>query len=37
MLPEEWTILADVINMLVDMSQADFQKYGCSVYKLKEV
>ncbi len=37
MLPEEWTILADVINMLVDISQANFQKYGCSVYKLKGV
>ncbi|MDE6425390.1 MAG: hypothetical protein K2K89_04535 [Ruminococcus sp.] len=36
MLPEEWTILANIINMLVDISQADFQKYGCSVINLKE-
>lgn len=35
MLPEEWTILADVINMLVDMSQADYQKYGAKIYKEK--
>ncbi|MDE5770442.1 MAG: hypothetical protein K2I06_02265 [Ruminococcus sp.] len=35
MLPKEWIILADVINMLVDMSQADFQKYGAEIYKEK--
>lgn len=34
-LPEEWTILADVINMLVDISQADYQKYGAKIYKEK--
>ncbi len=33
MLLEEWTILADIINMLVDISQADFQKYGAKIYK----
>lgn len=32
-LPEEWSVLADVINMLVDVSQADFQKYGAKIYK----
>ncbi|MDE6672204.1 MAG: hypothetical protein K2K16_08390 [Ruminococcus sp.] len=35
MLPEEWSILADVINMFVDISQADFQKYGAKIYKEK--
>lgn len=30
-LPEEWSVLAEVINMLVDISQADFQKYGAKI------
>ena len=34
--PEEWSILCDMINMLViDIANLDYQKYGCSVYKLK--
>ncbi|MDE6834269.1 MAG: hypothetical protein K2J39_08530 [Ruminococcus sp.] len=32
-LPEEWSVLADVINILVDVSQADFQRYGAKIYK----
>lgn len=35
MLPAEWSILADVINILVDISQADRQKYGAKIYKEK--
>lgn len=34
-LPEEWSIMADVINMLVDISQADRQKYGTEIYTEK--
>lgn len=34
-LPEEWNILADLINMLVDISQADCQKYGAEIYSEK--
>lgn len=34
-LPEEWSIMADVINMLVDISQADRQKYGAEIYTEK--
>ncbi len=34
-LPEEWSIMADVINMLADISQADRQKYGAEIYMEK--
>lgn len=34
-LPEEWSIMADIINMLVDISQADRQKYGTEIYTEK--
>lgn len=35
MLPQEWNILADVINILVDISKADRQKYGAKIYTEK--
>lgn len=34
-LPEEWSNMAHVINMLVDISQADRQKYGAEIYTEK--
>lgn len=34
-LPEEWNALANLINMLVDISQADCQKYGAEIYSEK--
>ncbi len=34
-LPKEWSIMADVINMIVDISQVDRQKYGAKIYTEK--